>query len=162
MRSGRAVPIIISKKCNILHELVRYEKMESRFTFNCCLASVIALVKAYDEDQHLLLHPKEWYTADPSLPAAYVNGTTNAVFVEVSVYWAEAGFVNFTTAVVTDYNGNVLANDTAFNMVVASGQSATLRVNCNCPITEKAMITLTADGWGTLSREVTRGNPASA
>jgi hypothetical protein len=84
-----------------------------------CLASVVAVVKAYDDDQHLLLHPKEWYTADPSLDAAYINGTADAVFVDVSVYWAKAGFVNFTTATVTDYNGNVLANDTAFDSVVA-------------------------------------------
>ena len=50
------------------------------------LASVIYAVKAYDDDQHLLLHPTEWYTADLSLDAAYVNGTSDAVFVNVSVF----------------------------------------------------------------------------
>jgi hypothetical protein len=55
--------------------------------------------------------PKEGYTADLYLYAAYVNGTGGAVFVDVSVYWAEAGFVNFTTATVQDRDGHVLAQD---------------------------------------------------
>ena len=124
-----------------------------------CLASVIYAVKAYDDDQHLLLHPKEWYTADLSLDAAYVNGTSDAVFVDVSVFRADDGFVNFTKATISDDYGNVLAKDYAFNRVVVSGQSATLIVNCNCTVLEKATVTLWASGWGTLSREITQGNP---
>ena len=126
-----------------------------------CLILVIVAAKSWYDDQNLLLHPKEWYTADLFLDAAYVNSTSGAVFVDLSVYRADDGFVNFTTATIRDRNGNVLANHDAFNTVVVSGQSATLRVNCDCLVSEKATITICASGWGTLSREITQGNPPS-
>ena len=119
-----------------------------------CFVLAIFPAKWYADSQNVLEHPKgmAWI----NMEGAYVNGSANAVFVDVLVDEAPDGFVNFNRAVIEDGNYRLVAVDNTLNTSIAVGQSGTLRVNCNCTLLEEDYTVSISDSHNTWSRSITQ------
>lgn len=96
-----------------------------------CCALAIVPVKSYF-DINVLEHP--YGSASVGITGVYFDGSVNAVFLNVSVWDAPFGVMNFNRATINDGVGNVVARDEGFNVTLAQGESRVLRVNCNCSV----------------------------
>jgi hypothetical protein len=95
-----------------------------------------------------------------NLTSAFTNGTTNAVFVDVTGinkpveyiepnghtgYLPQIEDINFTQAIFKDNNDTIVATSNLSTLML-KGESATLRVNCTLPSGSYYVVLVTARG----------------